>query len=71
MKSRCNHDCAKETRFPYPNVKLQDPGGQQIGFLLGSCGVTWALTTEACFKTLPKDDAGNVVHFKGAYALNY
>ncbi|CAB4006128.1 disco-interacting 2-like isoform X1 [Paramuricea clavata] len=48
-----------------PPKTKDDPGGQQIGFLLGSCGVTWVLTTETCFKTLPKDDTGNVVHFKG------
>ncbi|CEF68538.1 Disco-interacting protein 2 homolog C [Strongyloides ratti] len=32
----------------------KDAGIQQIGFLLGSCGVKTALTTENCFKSLPK-----------------
>ena len=49
--------------------KFQDPGGQEVGFLLGSCGITWVFTTEMCFKTLPKDDTGNVVHFKGQFFL--
>lgn len=37
----------------------------QIGFLLGSCGVSVALTSEACFKGIPKTSAGDVVSFKG------
>lgn len=37
----------------------------QIGFLLGSCGVSVALTSEACFKGIPKTSAGEVVSFKG------
>ncbi|EDO28945.1 predicted protein, partial [Nematostella vectensis] len=40
-------------------------GCQQIGFLLGSCGVSWGLTTEACLKSLPKNEAGQVCSFKG------
>ncbi|XP_028971471.2 disco-interacting protein 2 homolog A isoform X3 [Esox lucius] len=43
----------------------KDAGSQQIGFLLGSCGVTLALTTEACQKGLPKAQTGEVVTFKG------
>ncbi|XP_059900721.1 disco-interacting protein 2 homolog C-like isoform X2 [Gadus macrocephalus] len=31
----------------------KDAGSQQIGFLLGSCGVTVALTSDACHKGLP------------------
>lgn len=38
---------------------------KQIGFLLGSCGVSVALTSEACFKGIPKTSAGEVVSFKG------
>lgn len=47
------------------NLFLQYPGCQQIGFLLGSCGVSWALTSETCLKSLPKDDTGHVCTFKG------
>lgn len=44
---------------------LQDAGSQQVGFLLGSCGVTLALTTDACQKGLPKAQTGEVATFKG------
>lgn len=44
---------------------VQDAGSQQIGFLLGSCGIQVALTSEACLKGLPKTAAGDVVAFKG------
>jgi len=44
---------------------FQDAGSQQIGFLLGSCGVALALTSDACFKGLPKTTTGEVVNFKG------
>nr|XP_048724976.1 disco-interacting protein 2 homolog A isoform X15 [Caretta caretta] len=43
----------------------KDAGSQQIGFLLGSCGVTLALTTDVCQKGLPKAQTGEVVTFKG------
>uniref|UniRef100_A0A672T7U2 Disco interacting A n=1 Tax=Sinocyclocheilus grahami TaxID=75366 RepID=A0A672T7U2_SINGR len=43
----------------------KDAGSQQVGFLLGSCGVTLALTTDACQKGLPKAQTGEVVTFKG------
>lgn len=43
----------------------QDAGGQQIGFLLGSCGIALALTTEVCLKGLPKTQNGEIVQFKG------
>ncbi|GAB6019998.1 beta transducin [Chamberlinius hualienensis] len=43
----------------------RDAGSQQIGFLLGSCGVAFALTSEACFKGLPKTQTGEVITFKG------
>lgn len=44
---------------------LQDAGSQQVGFLLGSCGISLALTTDACQKGLPKAQTGEVVTFKG------
>ncbi|XP_060007133.1 disco-interacting protein 2 homolog A isoform X6 [Lagenorhynchus albirostris] len=43
----------------------KDAGSQQVGFLLGSCGVALALTTDACQKGLPKAQTGEVVAFKG------
>ncbi|MGH0136687.1 UNVERIFIED_CONTAM: hypothetical protein FKN15_066560 [Acipenser sinensis] len=42
-----------------------DAGSQQIGFLLGSCGVTVALTSDACHKGLPKSPTGEIPQFKG------
>ncbi|KAI1286480.1 Disco-interacting protein 2 [Halotydeus destructor] len=47
-------------------VTRKDAGSQAIGFLLGSCNVTYALTSEACFKTLPRTSGSPEVHpFKG------
>ena len=43
----------------------QDVSGQAIGFLLGSLGVSVALTSDACYKGLPKTPAGDVVSFRG------
>lgn len=43
----------------------QDAGSQQIGFLLGSCGVSLALTSEVCLKGLPKTPNGEIMQFKG------
>ncbi|XP_062453133.1 disco-interacting protein 2 homolog B isoform X5 [Rhea pennata] len=43
----------------------KDAGSQQIGFLLGSCGIALALTTEVCLKGLPKTQNGEIVQFKG------
>ncbi|XP_067218089.1 disco-interacting protein 2 homolog C isoform X1 [Chanodichthys erythropterus] len=43
----------------------KDAGSQQIGFLLGSCGVAVALTSDACQKGLPKSASGDVMQFKG------
>ncbi|XP_028328199.1 disco-interacting protein 2 homolog C isoform X2 [Gouania willdenowi] len=43
----------------------KDAGSQQIGFLLGSCGVTVALTSDACHKGLPKSSTGEIPQFKG------
>ncbi|KAM5281322.1 disco-interacting protein 2 homolog A isoform 5-T5 [Ctenodactylus gundi] len=49
----------------------KDAGSQQIGFLLGSCGVALALTTDACQKGLPKAQTGEVVTFKGWPPLSW
>nr|KAF6394465.1 disco interacting protein 2-like protein A [Rousettus aegyptiacus] len=43
----------------------KDAGSQQVGFLLGSCGVALALTTDACQKGLPKAQTGEVAAFRG------
>ncbi|KAA0704650.1 Disco-interacting protein 2 -like protein C [Triplophysa tibetana] len=43
----------------------KDAGSQQIGFLLGSCGVTVGLTSDACHKGLPKGPTGEIPQFKG------
>ncbi|KAG9355194.1 hypothetical protein JZ751_000032 [Albula glossodonta] len=43
----------------------KDAGSQQIGFLLGSCGVTVAMTSDACHKGLPKSPTGEIPQFKG------
>ena len=44
---------------------LQDPGGQQVGFLLGSLGAKIALTSETTAKALPKEEGkDHIVHFK-------
>lgn len=47
------------------SILPQDAGSQQIGFLLGSCGVTVALTSDACHKGLPKSPTGEIPQFKG------
>ena len=49
----------------------RDAGSQQIGFLLGSCNVTLALTSESCYKGLPKSTSGDVVAFKGWPKLHW
>nr|XP_018897953.1 PREDICTED: disco-interacting protein 2 isoform X2 [Bemisia tabaci] len=49
----------------------RDAGSQQIGFLLGSCGIQVALTSEACLKGLPKTATGEVVGFKGWPKLHW
>lgn len=49
----------------------QDAGGQQIGFLLGSCGIALALTTEVCLKGLPKTQNGEIVQFKGELVIDW
>lgn len=49
----------------FDSADAQDAGSQQIGFLLGSCGVTVALTSDICLKGLPKTTTAEVVSFKG------
>uniref|UniRef100_A0A8D0DCU7 Disco-interacting protein 2 homolog Ba n=1 Tax=Sander lucioperca TaxID=283035 RepID=A0A8D0DCU7_SANLU len=46
-------------------LSRQDAGSLQIGFLLGSCGVSLALTSELCLKGLPKTPSGEIIQFKG------
>ncbi|XP_049818331.1 disco-interacting protein 2 isoform X5 [Aethina tumida] len=46
-------------------ITRRDAGSLQIGFLLGSCAVQVALTSEACLKGLPKTTSGEVIQFKG------
>lgn len=43
----------------------RDAGSTQIGFLLGSCSVSYAITSEACYKGLPKTPTGEMPDFKG------
>ncbi|RWS16896.1 hypothetical protein B4U79_00187 [Dinothrombium tinctorium] len=49
----------------------RDAGSQQIGFLLGSCNVSYALTSEVCHKGLPKTATGEIHTFKGWPKLNW
>ncbi|RWS31013.1 disco-interacting protein 2-like protein, partial [Leptotrombidium deliense] len=49
----------------------RDAGSQQIGFLLGSCNVSYALTSEVCHKGLPKTTTGEIHTFKGWPKLNW
>uniref|UniRef100_A0A3P8RS28 Disco interacting C n=1 Tax=Amphiprion percula TaxID=161767 RepID=A0A3P8RS28_AMPPE len=46
-------------------LSRKDAGSQQIGFLLGSCGVTVALTSDICHKGLPKSPTGEIPQFRG------
>ncbi|XP_043215224.1 disco-interacting protein 2-like isoform X2 [Amphibalanus amphitrite] len=52
-------------------ITRRDAGSLQIGFLLGSCGVQVALTTEPCHKGLPKTASGEVAVFKGWPKLHW
>ena len=49
----------------------RDAGSQQIGFLLGSCNVSYALSSEACIKSLPRTAAGEVQVCKGWPRLHW
>uniref|UniRef100_A0A4W4FV58 DMAP1-binding domain-containing protein n=1 Tax=Electrophorus electricus TaxID=8005 RepID=A0A4W4FV58_ELEEL len=46
-------------------LSRKDAGSSQVGFLLGSCGVSLALTSEICLKGLPKTPTGEILQFKG------
>uniref|UniRef100_A0A671XV01 Disco-interacting protein 2 homolog B-A-like n=1 Tax=Sparus aurata TaxID=8175 RepID=A0A671XV01_SPAAU len=46
-------------------LSRKDAGISQVGFLLGSCGVGLALTSEICLKGLPKTPTGEIMQFKG------
>ncbi|XP_048508308.1 disco-interacting protein 2 homolog C isoform X4 [Athalia rosae] len=68
------YGCLQAGIVPVPiEVPLtrRDAGSQQIGFLLGSCGIQVALTSEVCLKGLPKTAAGEVVAFKGWPKLHW
>nr|XP_022914751.1 disco-interacting protein 2 homolog A isoform X2 [Onthophagus taurus] len=62
------YGCVQAGIVPVPievPITKRDAGSLQIGFLLGSCGVQVALTSEACLKGLPKSPSGEIVQFKG------
>ncbi|XP_014227393.1 disco-interacting protein 2 homolog A isoform X1 [Trichogramma pretiosum] len=68
------YGCLQAGIVPVPiEVPLtrRDAGSHQIGFLLGSCGIQIALTSEACLKNLPKTSTGEVVAFKGWPKLHW
>lgn len=46
-------------------LSSSDTPPQQVGFLLSSCGITVALTSEACLKGLPKSSTGEIAKLKG------
>ncbi|KAI4827626.1 hypothetical protein KUCAC02_031010 [Chaenocephalus aceratus] len=46
-------------------LSRKDAGISQVGFLLGSCGVGLALTSEICLKGLPKTPTGEIMQYKG------
>lgn len=46
-------------------LSSSDSPPQQIGFLLSSCGIQVALTSEACLKGLPKSTTGEIAKLKG------
>ncbi|CAH1179512.1 unnamed protein product [Phaedon cochleariae] len=62
------YGCLQAGVVPVPievPITRRDAGSLQIGFLLGSCAVQVALTSEACLKGLPKTPSGEVAQFKG------
>jgi hypothetical protein len=64
------YGCVMAGAVPVPievPMTRRDAGSAQIGFLLGSCGVSLALTSEACFKGLPKAANGEVLQFKAGW----
>ncbi|XP_058987472.1 disco-interacting protein 2 isoform X2 [Musca domestica] len=46
-------------------LSSSDTPPQQVGFLLSSCGINVALTSEACLKGLPKCSTGEIAKLKG------
>lgn len=52
-------------------LSTSDTPPQQVGFLLSSCGVQVALTSEACLKGLPKSTTGDVAKLKGWPRLHW
>lgn len=65
------YGCIMAGTVPVPvevPVTRRDAGSQQIGFLLGSCNVSLALTSDACFKGLPKNANGDVITFKVSFS---
>ncbi|XP_057672541.1 disco-interacting protein 2 isoform X8 [Diorhabda carinulata] len=68
------YGCLQAGIVPVPievPITRRDAGSLQIGFLLGSCAVQVALTSEACLKGLPKTASGEVIQFKGWPKLNW
>ncbi|XP_064646090.1 disco-interacting protein 2 homolog C-like [Lineus longissimus] len=49
----------------------RDAGSNGIGFLLGSLSVSVALTSEPCYKGLPRIQSGEVMQFKGWPRLHW
>ena len=48
----------------------QDPGGQQVGFLLNSLNVSVAITSELTGKQLPREEGkDHIGHCKGVYIM--
>ncbi|XP_055693474.1 disco-interacting protein 2 isoform X2 [Lutzomyia longipalpis] len=52
-------------------LSSSDSPPQQVGFLLSSCGVQIALTSEACLKGLPKSTTGEIAKLKGWPRLHW
>lgn len=52
-------------------LSTSDSPPQQIGFLLSSCGIQVALTSEACLKGLPKSTTGEIAKLKGWPRLHW
>lgn len=46
-------------------LSSSDSPPQQVGFLLSSCGIQVALTSDACLKGLPKSTTGEIAKLKG------
>ena len=66
------YGCLQAGVVPLPiEVPLtrHDAGSQQIGFLLGSCGISVALTSDACLKGLPKTSASSG-HLQGQSVIS-